>query len=184
MQILQVQSVALIIVDVPSIRFQLERFCNDLAAQHASSSLFLLLNKGMRLDRLPRASGYLRRPFTRRQLLNRITRILPEQDGETIAWRELQLNTGGNLLVWQGLEIPLTPKQAALVQIFLENPEKLLSRVRLMREVWGTSYMGDTRTLDVHIHWLRKAIEKLGAPFTIKTKRGKGYRIVCNQSED
>jgi DNA-binding response OmpR family regulator len=48
-----------------------------------------------------------------------------------------------------------------------------------MKWVWGTEYMGDTRTLDVHIHWLRKSISQLGAPFAIETERGVGYKLIA-----
>jgi DNA-binding response OmpR family regulator len=52
-----------------------------------------------------------------------------------------------------------------------------------MEEVWGTQYLGDRRTLHVHIHWLRNALEELEVPFHIETVRGKGYRLVSPPGE-
>lgn len=168
----------LALIDVPSIRFDLDRFCNDLKEEIPGISLFFFLAKGTRSDRLPRAHGFLRHPFTTRQLLNRLSRILPDQVCEIVGWRGLELNVVTNSLAWTTEEVFLTPKQAALVGSFLDAPEELLTRARLMQEVWGTDYVGDTRTLDVHIHWLRKALRALEAPFRVETIRGKGYRLI------
>ena len=85
--------------------------------------------------------------------------------------------------MWHTRQIPLTPKQAALTLAFLRSPEETLSRARLMQEVWGTDYLGDTRTLDVHIHWLRKSLKQLQSPFVIKTLRGQGYQLVMTQPQ-
>ena len=82
------------------------------------------------------------------------------------------------MLIWDTRQIPLTPKQAALTLAFLRTPEVTLSRARLMQDVWGTDYLGDTRTLDVHIHWLRKSLKQLQAPFMLETLRGKGYQLI------
>jgi len=60
----------------------------------------------------------------------------------------------------------------------------MLSRSLLMQKVWGTSYLGDTRTLDVHIHWLRSALATLDAPFQVRTHRGVGYSLVSLQPSE
>ena len=82
------------------------------------------------------------------------------------------------LLTAHGKEHRLTPKLAQLMETFLRNPGKTLDREYLMRNVWQTEYMGDTRTLDVHIRWIREAVEgEPGKPRFIVTVRGKGYRF-------
>jgi DNA-binding response OmpR family regulator len=96
-----------------------------------------------------------------------------------VAWRDLCLDTENRLLIWHDQRVPLTPKQASLAAVFLESPKVVVTREILMREVWGTDYMGDTRTLDVHIHWLRRALEQAEAPFVIETERGVGYSLVA-----
>src|SRR5262249_26377608 len=75
-----------------------------------------------------------------------------------------------------GQEIQLTPKQALLFEIFMQHPGEVLDRKILMEKVWQTNYLGDTRTLDVHIRWIREAIESNpGKPRYLRTIRGVGY---------
>lgn len=167
----------LVLVDVPSIRFDVERFFQAFEDLPVQMTTFLLLGKGMRLDQMPRANGYLRCPFTARQLMRRLSRIVPTGPRETTEWQGLCLDTENRFLIWRGRQLPLTPKQAALALVLLSASEEVVTREKLMKEVWGTDYMGDTRTLDVHIHWLRKTLSQLEAPFEIETKRGVGYRL-------
>ena len=169
---------SLILFDVASARFDLGRFYDAVTDLFVRPSWFLLLGKGMRLDQMPSVNGYLRHPFTPRQLVHRLGRILPDRPPETVRWRGLCLDIENHLLIWEEQQIPLTPKQSALAQVFLRSPRKVISRVRLMRDIWGTDYLGDTRTLDVHVHWFRKALAESQAPFRLETERGKGYRLV------
>jgi DNA-binding response OmpR family regulator len=72
----------------------------------------------------------------------------------------------------------LTPQLCRLLEVFMLNPEKILSRKFLMKEVWETDYTGDTRTLEVHICWLRKKIEEDPRhPRYLRTVRGVGYHF-------
>jgi DNA-binding response OmpR family regulator len=72
----------------------------------------------------------------------------------------------------------LTPQLCRLLEVFMLNPEKILSRKFLMKEVWETDYIGDTRTLEVHICWLRKKIEEDPRhPRYLRTVRGVGYHF-------
>ena len=72
----------------------------------------------------------------------------------------------------------LTPKECRLLALFMSNPGKVLSRRLLMREVWETDFLDDTRTLDVHICYLRKKIEEdPHHPRLLCTVRGVGYRF-------
>jgi DNA-binding response OmpR family regulator len=78
----------------------------------------------------------------------------------------------------QGREARLTPRQAQLLQILMQHPGEVVGRDQLFKDVWNTGYTGDTRTLDVHISWLREAIEEDPRnPKFIKTIRGVGYRL-------
>lgn len=178
------QNIHLALVDVPTIRFDLGRFCADLKSQNPAILFFYFLGRGMRLDQLPRANGYLRQTFTLRQLLGRLSRLLPEKGGEVIAWQGLQLNIDAHTLSWGTEEVLMTPRQGALTRAFLDAPEQVLSRAVLMYKVWGTNYLGDTRTLDVHIHWLRSALHTLAAPFQVRTYRGVGYALIPLSSPD
>ena len=84
-----------------------------------------------------------------------------------------------------GREKRLTPKAASLLEVFLKHPEETLDRAFLMRQVWDTDYIGDTRTLDVHVRWVREAIEpEPGKPCHILTVRGVGYRFEPDATPD
>ncbi len=73
----------------------------------------------------------------------------------------------------------LTPKQVKLLGLFMSHPGEVLTRKRIMKEVWETDYTGDTRTLDVHIHWVREKLRDVpGEPKYLQTLRGVGYRFV------
>jgi DNA-binding response OmpR family regulator len=77
-----------------------------------------------------------------------------------------------------GSEIHLTPKETKLMALLMQNVGKVVSRSELMQEVWNTEYLGDTRTLDVHICWLRQKIEdNPRVPELILTRRGQGYEL-------
>ncbi len=75
-------------------------------------------------------------------------------------------------------DIHLTPKETKLMALLMKNVGKVVSRSELMQEVWNTEYLGDTRTLDVHICWLRQKIEdNPRIPEVILTRRGQGYEL-------
>lgn len=125
-------------------------------------------------------------PFTARKLINAIDRVvrMPGADGaakapETMLQRgPFILNVTRRVLLAHGQETPLTPKLALLIEQFFRRPGETLDRGMLMEQVWQTSYLGDTRTLDVHVRWFRRAIETDPAhPVYLKTVRGIGYRF-------
>ncbi len=178
LQIIDDEPPDLLLVDVPSIRFDISRFFECLDEVPVPITTFLLLGRGMRLDQIPRASGTLRHPFSPGQLMRRLARVMPQGAREIVEWESLCLDTENRFLIWHGQQEPLTPKQASLMLVLLAAPGTVVSREQLMMEVWGTDYMGDTRTLDVHIHWLRKALDQLHVPFEIETERGVGYRLI------
>lgn len=124
----------------------------------------------------------LQAPFTPRKLLNRVRMLLPAQD------KESQIVRIGGLILYQGKravhvegkgEFQLTPKLTKLLYEFLSRPNETISRLHLMKTVWKTDYVGDTRTLDVHIRWIREIIEETPSkPTSLITVRGKGYRYI------
>jgi DNA-binding response OmpR family regulator len=130
-------------------------------------------------DRTIGADIYLAQPFTARKLINRIRALLPADDTKE------EIVRAGNLTFYpskRSVEIAgvgerrLTPKLASLLEEFLRHPNEILDRQTLMQTVWDTSYFGDTRTLDVHIRWMREVIEENPArPRLLKTVRGMGY---------
>jgi DNA-binding response OmpR family regulator len=90
----------------------------------------------------------------------------------------MTLDLGKSTLKRNGGEIHLTPKETKLMLLLMQNVGKVVSRSELMQAVWNTEYLGDTRTLDVHICWLRQKIEENPRiPELILTRRGHGYEL-------
>ena len=91
---------------------------------------------------------------------------------------DMTLDTEKAVLKKNGGEIHLTPKETKVMALLMQNVGKVVSRSILMQEVWDTEYLGDTRTLDVHICWLRQKIEEdPRIPEYILTRRGQGYEL-------
>ncbi len=96
---------------------------------------------------------------------------------------KVALDLDNRLLHANGEVTVLTPKQLELLGLFMSRPGETLTRKQIMKEVWQTDYTGDTRTLDVHIHWVRKKLgDKRGQPGYLQTVRGVGYRFVDPES--
>ncbi len=126
------------------------------------------------------ADALLYQPFTSRKLVNTIERLLTTKRGgdDVITVGPFTINMERRLLIANGQETTLTPKLTLLVEMFFAHPGETLNRKRLMEQVWHTDYLGDTRTLDVHIRWIRRMIEaNPGEPQYLKTVRGVGYRL-------
>lgn len=127
----------------------------------------------------------LSRPFTIRKLVNRVERLLPSTDGPIFRAGPLTLFVDRRTLLKDQRERRLTPKLAQLLEMFMRHPGETLSRRELMKSVWNTEYMADTRTLDVHIRWVREAIEdNPSRPRFLTTVRGKGYQFAVPDIKD
>ena len=133
-------------------------------------------------DESPESSGanaVLKLPFTVQKLVNCIRLYQRTPAKQILNHGPIQLNTLTNMATCRGKETRLTPRLVTLLKQLLEKPGELLLREDLFKEVWQTDYTGDTRTLDVHISWLRDAIEEdPSRPEIIQTVRGRGYRFV------
>jgi DNA-binding response OmpR family regulator len=124
------------------------------------------------------ADDYVAKPFSPRELAARIKAILRrvEQRGEDamLTARDIVLRRDSRDVTVGGSTIELTSKEFDLLACFLEHPGIVLSREKLLDIVWGMTYPGGTRTVDVHVAQLRR---KLGDPDTIRTVRGAGYKL-------
>jgi DNA-binding response OmpR family regulator len=139
------------------------------------------------------ADDYLTKPFSMRELMARVkaqlrrTRLIQEEIGKAGASQTKQEKlTFGNLIVnltrreviLDGEPIQLKPQEYALLTFFAEHKGQMLSREFILERVWGWDFIGDSRTVDVHVRWLRQKIEDdPGNPVRIVTVRGGGYRF-------
>ena len=126
------------------------------------------------------ADDYVAKPFSPRELAARIKAILRrvEQRSEdaVLTSHDIVLRRDSMDVTVAGEQIELTTKEFDLLACFLEHPGIVLSREKLLDLVWGMTYPGGTRTVDVHVAQLRR---KLGDPDTIRTVRGAGYKLVA-----
>jgi DNA-binding response OmpR family regulator len=125
------------------------------------------------------ADDYVSKPFSPRELAARIKAILRRaefrNDDEVLTSNGIELRRDSRDVTVGGSLIELTGKEFDLLACFLEHPGIVLSREKLLDLVWGMTYPGGTRTVDVHVAQLRR---KLGDPDTIRTVRGAGYKLV------
>lgn len=117
-------------------------------------------------------------PFTLQKLLNRMKPLLPVWKKDILKAGMLQLDMRDRIVRYQGKQVRLTPRLMMLLQQLMEKAGEVIEREELFRKVWETDYVQDTRSLDVHISWLREALEQDPRhPRLIKTIRGVGYRL-------
>jgi two-component system response regulator RegX3 len=130
------------------------------------------------------ADDYVTKPYRLRELVARIRAVLRRRSGheefesdELIALGNIRLDIDARRCYVNDQEIKLRKKEFALLRLLLENPGRVLTREVLIDRVWGNDYVGDTKTLDVHIKRLRTLIEDDPKnPTHITTVRGVGYR--------
>ena len=132
------------------------------------------------------ADDYVTKPYRLRELVARIRAVLRRREGresaseseEEIHLGLIRMDVDARRCFVKGEEIKLRKKEFALLRLLLENPGRVLTREVLIDRVWGSDYVGDTKTLDVHIKRLRTLIEDdPKEPKYITTVRGVGYRL-------
>ena len=123
-------------------------------------------------------------PFTSRRLLYRVRKLAESLPCRDIRVGDLLLDPDTGVLHKGEAEERLLPKETALLALFMRNRGRVLSRQEIMEKVWETDYLEDTRTLTVHVRWLRLKIEDdASAPRYLRTVRGVGYRFDVPQPD-
>jgi DNA-binding response OmpR family regulator len=168
----------LVVVNAASLRSSGKRICKELREKSQTIPIVLIVSPEHSISSLPSATVILELPFTSRKLLNRIAPLLPGDGKNIIHVGFIRLDLELKRVRCKGREARLTPRLTHLLRVMMQHAGEAVERQKLFSEVWETQYTGDTRTLDVHISWLREAIEADPRhPQFLKTIRGVGYRL-------
>ena len=139
--------------------------------------------KGMEYDKISSldlgADDYLVKPFGMMEMVARVKAVLrrsaPKRESQTLKYASFEMNPDEHTVTVRGKRVELTLKEFEMLRLFLTRPGMVFTRDRLLSDVWGVDYDGETRTVDVHIRSLR---QKLGSDGEmIQTVRGVGYRL-------
>ncbi len=150
--------------------------------------IIMLTAKGDDMDKILGldygADDYITKPFNILEVKARIKAIMrrgrkkdeKQEAGKVIEKHDMKIDRENRRVFIEGVEVNLTTKEFDVLELLALNPDKVYSREQLLELIWGTSYPGDARTVDVHIRRLREKIEKLPSnPKYVYTKWGVGY---------
>jgi DNA-binding response OmpR family regulator len=166
--------------------------CRILRRERSVVPVLMLTARDTELDRVVGlevgADDYVTKPFSVRELLARVSALLrrvevlrsgsEKEKPERIVVGELEVNTAARTVLLGGKALDLRPREFDLLAHMASQPARVFTRDQLLQDVWGFNYSGDTRTVDVHIRWLRMKIEEDPAnPKWLQTVRGVGYRL-------
>ena len=175
---IQAEMPDVVVINAKSLRTNGLRITHWIRSAYPELPIILIIAEDEAINKAPQANVLLRLPFTAQKLVNRLRLFSNATHKHIVKKGPLELNTQTYVAHYNDKEAHLTPRCSDLLQIMMEKPGKILSREELFSRVWDTDYTGDTRTLDVHISWLRTALEENPRqPKLIQTIRGIGYRL-------
>jgi len=166
--------------------------CKALRRDGSILPIIMLTARDAEIDRIggleSGADDYVTKPFSMRELIARVTAqirrmqmiksISQNATDEILDLGELVINRASRNVTLNGKSVDLRPREFDLLTHMAANPGRVYTRDQLLHDVWGFEYIGDTRTVDVHVRWLRLKIEEDPArPKILGTVRGVGYRI-------
>jgi DNA-binding response OmpR family regulator len=156
--------------------------------QESTVPIIMLTARGQEIDRVLGleigADDYLAKPFSFRELLARIRAVFRRMafeetaDMPQIQIGDVHLDAAAHKVYKKKQELTLTQKEYDLLHVLMSHAGRVVSRADLLDQVWGVEWLGDTRTLDVHIRWVREKVEEYPSqPRYVQTVRGVGYRF-------
>ncbi|GAB4210836.1 MAG: response regulator transcription factor [Synechococcales cyanobacterium] len=183
------ESLDLIILDVMLPHLNGLDVCRLLRREGNTTHILMLTAKDTEMDRVVGleigADDYLTKPFGMRELIARCRSMLRRQqrlqtgDPETVLrHEEIWLYPQECRVKVRQQEVNLSPKEFRLLELFMRHPRRVWSREQLLEKIWGSDFVGDSKTVDVHIRWLREKLEQdPSTPEYLVTVRGFGYRF-------
>jgi DNA-binding response OmpR family regulator len=170
-------SPSLVVINAASLRSTGLRICQSIREKDPKLPIILILESDNEVSK-DAADAVLALPFTVQKLANRIKPLLPGDGKNVLHIGPIRLDLEKRRVRCLGKSTKLTPRLVTLLHLLMDKHGEVVEREPLFKKAWETNYTGDTRTLDVHISWLRRAIElDPDNPKLLKTIRGVGYRL-------
>ena len=183
------KNIALVILDVMMPKMDGIEVLAKLRGSGSTVPIIMLTAKSEDSDKIMGfacgADDYVTKPFNIMELKARIRALLRrstgarrrEQESSRIACGDFVLDMGQRVALCGGRVVDLTAKEYDLLEVLMKNPRRVFSREKLMDQVWGYTYAGDYRTVDVHIRRLREKLEGVSNQWRLKTVWGVGYKF-------
>ncbi|MEM6450259.1 MAG: response regulator transcription factor [Cyanobacteria bacterium P01_D01_bin.105] len=185
----QVSDISLIILDLMLPGMNGLDLCRLVRHRGLDTPILILSAKGTETDRVlgleVGADDYLTKPFGMRELIARCRALLRrsqstanQTDNAVRTFEDISLHSDECRVFIGEKEINLSPKEFKILELLMSQPKRVWSRDQIIDQVWGYDFMGDNKTVDVHIRWLREKLEETpSSPKYLKTVRGFGYRL-------
>lgn len=190
LQQVQLTKPNLIVLDLMLPQLSGLEVCRLLRREHNDVPIIMLTAKGEEIDRVigleVGADDYLIKPFSLRELVARIKALLrrsktgdsDSKQAKVYQHQDLMVNLSEHRVTVGERLVELSPKEFKILAMLMSTPGRVFSREELLEQVWGLDFYGDTKTVDVHIRWLREKIEEdPSSPKYVQTVRGFGYRL-------
>lgn len=167
-----------IVVDLTAPRLNCKTLCRKLKRASCAPLIAITLPNA-KVDGALKIAASIPKPAVSKRLAARVKATIESKPPCLLTRGKLGLDLEKRKLTRGSKTVALTPKEFALLKTLMEHPGQVVTRKTLMRQVWETDYMGDTRTLDVHIRWLRRKVEDdPDTPQYLITERGRGYKFL------
>ena len=166
-----------IVVDATSPRLNSKGLCKKLRGE-SFAPIVLITQPNAKVEGGIAPEGVVPKPVLARKLVVRVKAVIDDKPPRLLTVGHLSLDLERHKLIRGSKNYSLTPKEFGLLKILMSRVGQTVTRKMLMKEVWETDYLGDTRTLDVHIRWVREKVEENPSkPQRLITARGQGYKL-------
>lgn len=172
---------AIMVLDYSATKKEGANFCRQVRNENPDIYILLVLNNANVDERVicldVGADDYFQKPYNSKQFLHLLSFYLKprQQIADQLHFGELVLELNNRCLVTKKGKIDLTTKEFELLKLFMSHPEEILTREKILENVWGYNFQGESNVIEVYIRYLRRKLEKEGHKRLLQTVRGLGY---------